>query len=260
MLTHPRRQPSAACAHKTAIRGLAVALVRSPDTASKKIHRKCVLSAKATFFFLRYRGASWVQKRRVASYRRFKKRTHGAHRVRNTSGDALGRRERCQFVTGCAGVGVDGKRCRPGWAVCLLSAAQRGEGRESQGRWRRALTARRGLGAAAGGVGAVDAGDDRGASKLLARACVMRERIGPLTGGNSAKATVECDSIPGFVLVSLTCGVVLCSLPPPSTHRARWGHPPTSARHAAGRDTLHRRGIAVHAASCGGGRRGTPAR
>jgi hypothetical protein len=38
------------------------------------------------------------------------------------------------------------------------------------------------------------------------------------------------------------------SLPPPSTHRARWGHPPTSARHADGRDTLHRYGNAVHAA------------
>jgi hypothetical protein len=42
--------------------------------------------------------------------------------------------------------------------------------------------------------------------------------------------------------------VALCSLPPPSTRRARWGHTPTSARHADGRDTLHRRGYAVQAA------------
>ena len=105
----------------------------------------------------------------------------------------------------------------------------------------------------------------RGANSVPRR--IEGERIGRLTGRNSKRATRGTffdtrfhPSQPHLQRKKATARRRAVFTSTTFTHRARWGHPPTSTRHVDGRDTLLRRGNAVHAARYDGGRRGTPAR
>jgi len=157
----------------------------------EKEHRSRVLSAKATFFFLRYQRASWAQKASGGVVSALDSVHTGRAACVTQQGTRLGGARGVSQSPGASG-------CVPGngeWVVNLyvdVSGPERGsEGKRREvapgthcaaRTWRGGgvrTARRRGLGAAAGGVGAVDAGDDWGASTLLARECVMRERASP---------------------------------------------------------------------------------